>query len=77
MEIAAVACERQIIQVIGSAVLFGDDVLDVMRQLAVLLAKLAVFAASVRATTHEVACWRIHLLLNHRSKVLPRLELED
>src|SRR5262245_49499317 len=77
MKVAAVACERQIFHVIGSAVLFGDDVLDVMRQFAVLLSQMAVFAAFVSTTMHELACCRIHLLLNHRIQAPPRLKFKD
>ena len=71
------ARQRQILHVIGSAVLFGDDVLDVMRQLAVLLPQVTVFTAFASATAREIASWRVHPLLNYRSEMLPSLELED
>src|SRR6516164_7163431 len=76
-EIAAVACERQIFGMVGSAVLLRDDVLDMVRQLAVLLAQLAVFATIVRATADKVPGCRVHLLLNAGVEMLTSLELQD
>jgi hypothetical protein len=45
VQIAAVASEREILDVIAAAVLAGDNVFDLMRHRAKLLAKLAVLAA--------------------------------
>ena len=45
MQIAAVACEREIIDVIGAAVLLRHDVLDMMLQVAVCLAQTAILAS--------------------------------
>ena len=53
MQIAAVACERQILDILGAAVLLRDDVLDMMSQFAVLLAQTAVFTPLVSASVHK------------------------
>jgi hypothetical protein len=58
------ACERQIVGIVGALMLFGDDVFDVMPQLAVLLAQPAVFAPVVSPAAHEVPSGRLHVLLN-------------
>ena len=63
-EIAAVACERQILRIIGSAVLLGDNVLDMMPQFTVLLAQPALFTTLVCAMTDKVPRCRVHLLLD-------------
>jgi hypothetical protein len=69
MQIAPVACERQISDILRAAVLLRDDVLNMMSQLAVLLAQTAVFAPLVSAAVHQVPRCRIHLLLNCRLEV--------
>jgi len=48
-----------------------------MFQVAVLLAQLAIFAASVGATPYEVACCSVHLLWNVGIKLLKGLEFEN
>lgn len=55
------ACERQILGVIGSAVLLCDDVLDVMLQFAVLLPQPAVFTTLGSTTTDKVPRRRVHV----------------
>src|SRR5947209_15524334 len=77
MKITAMACERKIVRIIGSTVLFRDDVLDMMSQFAVLLAQLAIFASLVSAAPYEVACCSVHLLLNVGIKLLTGFELEN
>jgi len=76
-EIAAVACERQIFRIAGSAVLLRDDVLDMVPQLALLLTQPAVFATLVCATADKVPRCRVHLLLNNGVEMLTSLELQD
>jgi hypothetical protein len=44
VQIAAMASEREIFDIIAAAVLTGDNVFDLMRRRAMLLAKLAVLA---------------------------------
>ena len=44
VQIAAMASERKIFNIIAAAVLTGDNVFDLMRRRAMLLAKLAVLA---------------------------------
>lgn len=60
MEISAVACERQIFRIVGSAVLLCDDVLDMMHQFAVLLAQPTIFAAPVCTTMDKVPRCLVH-----------------
>ena len=77
VKIAAVARERQIVGVLGPGVLPRDDVLDVMRQLAMHLAQAAVFASLFGPAADQVPRGPTHLLLDCRVKLLPSLELED
>ena len=77
MQIAAVACERQIVSIFGAAVLLGDDVLDMMPQFAMLLAQTAVFAPPASPSPHDIPVCPVHLLLDGRVELLTRLELED
>ena len=58
--ITAVTGERQIVGFVGSEMLLGDNVLDVVCQLAVLLSKQAVLTTIVRAAPDEVARRAIH-----------------
>ena len=77
MQIAAMACQRQIIRIIGAAMLLRHYMFDVMDQLAVFLVQAAIFAALASPPPDEVARRRIHLLLNVRVQMLPGFELED
>ena len=77
VKIAAVACESEIIHVIGSTVLLRDDVLDMMRQFAVFLAQPAIFSTLVSAMPDQVPCARFHLLLKRGVELLPGFELEN
>lgn len=63
-KIAAVARQRQILWIIGSTVLFCDNVLDVMPHFAVLLAQPTVFATLACATTDKLTRGGVHLSLN-------------
>src|SRR6185369_2567819 len=76
-KIAAVARERQVVGIVGAAVLLRDDVLDVMPQFAMNLAQAAIFASLTSPAADEVPRSRIHLLLDCRVKLLASLELED
>ena len=70
-KIAAAARERQVVSIVGAAVLLRDDVLDVMSQFTRDLAQAAAFAplagpaadealrsASIRYWIAESSCWR-------------------
>jgi hypothetical protein len=59
-EITAMASQRQVLGFVGAAVLLRDNMLDVVRQLAVLLSKLAILTTIIRATPYEVARGDIH-----------------
>jgi hypothetical protein len=59
-EVAAVAGQREIVNVIAPAVLFGDDMLDVVRQLAVLLTQQAILATVVSPAADKVPRGGIH-----------------
>jgi hypothetical protein len=59
-KIAAVAGQRKVINVIASAVLLGDDMLDVVRQLAVLLAQQAILATMIRSSSDKVPRGGVH-----------------
>jgi ABC-type Co2+ transport system permease subunit len=63
-QVATVACKRQVVRIVGTAVLLCDDVFHMMLQFAVLLAQTAVFAALVSTVTHELPRCLIHLLLD-------------
>ncbi len=54
------AGQSQIVGFVGSAVLLGNNVLDVVRQLAVFLGEQAILTAMVRSAPHEVARRAIH-----------------
>jgi hypothetical protein len=60
VQVATVACEREIAVVIGAAVLFGNDVLHVMFQVAMFLAQAAVLTAIASPAADEVARGRVH-----------------
>ena len=64
MQVAAMARQRQIIGAVRTAVLFGDDMFDVMLQLAELLTQAAVLATLVGTATDEGPLRLIHVLLN-------------
>jgi hypothetical protein len=53
VQIAAMASEREILDIIAAAVLTSDYVLDLMRHRAMLLAKLAVLATISRPVTDK------------------------
>jgi hypothetical protein len=59
-KVAAVAGQRQIVNVIAPTVLFGDDMLNVVRQLAVLLTQQAIFTTVIRPAADKVPCGGIH-----------------
>ena len=54
MQIAAVACQREVIRVLGAAVLLRHDVLYMMDQFAVFLAQPAIFATLASPPPDEV-----------------------
>src|SRR4051794_36580753 len=57
-EVAAVGCERQVVAIVGAAVLLRGD----MPQLAMLLAQAAVFALLASPAAHQIPRWRIYLI---------------
>lgn len=59
-QIAAVACQCQVVRIVRAAVLLCNDVLDVMRELAVLLVQATIFTPLVGPTADEVTRWHIH-----------------
>jgi hypothetical protein len=59
-KIAAVAGQREIANVVAPAVLSGDDMLDVVRQPAVLLAQQAILATIIRSSPDKVPRGGIH-----------------
>jgi hypothetical protein len=59
-EIAAVAGQREIVNVVAPAMLFGDDMLDVVRQVAVFLAEQAVLTTVARSSPDRVSRGGIH-----------------
>jgi hypothetical protein len=59
-KIAAMAGQRKIVNVVAPAMLPGDDVLDVVRQLAVILAQQAILAAVARSLPDKVSRGGIH-----------------
>ena len=77
MQIAAVACQREVIRVLGAAVLLRHDVLYMMDQFGMFLAQPAIFATLASPPPDEVPRRRIHLLLNLRVQIPLGFELED
>ena len=71
------ACQRQIIRVIGPTMLLRHDVFNMMVQLAIFLVQPAIFATFGSPPPDQIPRRRIHLLLDLRVQMLPRLELED
>jgi hypothetical protein len=59
-EVAAVAGYREVVNVISPAMLFGDNMLDVVRQAAVLLAQQAILTTVIRSSPDKVARRGIH-----------------
>jgi len=59
-EITAVARRCQIVVAVGSAVLLGDNVLDMVCQVAVLLREQAILATILRPAPDEVAPSGVH-----------------
>jgi hypothetical protein len=64
VQIAAVACKRQIFDVVRAAVLLRDDVLDMMPEFGVLLSQTTVFALVAGSTPNEVPRGCVHRLLD-------------
>jgi hypothetical protein len=60
MKIASMAREGEVLRVIGTAMLLCDDVLNVLREVAVLLTEQAILAAIPRPSSDEVARGRVH-----------------
>jgi len=52
--------QREIFNVIAPGVLFGDDMLNMVRQLAVLLAQQAILATMIRSSSDEVPRGGVH-----------------
>jgi hypothetical protein len=77
VQIAAVACQREIAGIVGAAVLLRRDVLDMVLQAAMFLVQPAVLTPLPGPLPDEVPHRRIHLLLNLRGQVQPGFELED
>jgi hypothetical protein len=72
-----VACQREVIRVLGAAVLLRHDVLYMMDQFGMFLAQPAIFATLASPPPDEVPRRRIHLLLNLRVQIPLGFELED
>ena len=66
MQTAAVACQREIIGIVGAAVLLCRDVLNMMLQAAMFLVQTAISASLAGPLPDKVPRRRIHLLLNLR-----------
>lgn len=60
MKIGSMAGEGEVLGVIGTAMLFCDDVLNVVRKVAVLLAEQAILAAILRPSSDEVSRGSVH-----------------
>jgi len=64
VQIAAVSSQRQIIGIIGAAVLLCRDVFNMMPQATMFLVQTAIFATVAGSLPDEIPRRRIHLLLN-------------
>ena len=62
VKIAPMARQRKVIKSVGTIVLAGNDVLNVMPQFAVFLAQPAILASFASAINNKPADSRIHLL---------------
>jgi hypothetical protein len=60
-EIGAMTSEGEVVNVISSTMLLRNDMLDVVGQLAILLAKQAIFASVVRSMPDKVPRSGIHI----------------
>jgi hypothetical protein len=65
VQIAAMASERKIFNIIAAAVLTGDNVFDLMRRRAMLLAELAVLATISGPLADKQPGFRHPLLIGH------------
>jgi hypothetical protein len=74
-EIAALAGQGELVNVVAAAMLPRDDMLDVVRQVAVLLAEQAILTRVVRPSTDKVPRGGIHLLGAVGIQLSSRLEL--
>ena len=54
-------CQSKIVGIVRSPMLFGNNMLDVMRQFRVLLPEHAILALVVRAPTNESSRYGIHI----------------
>ena len=77
MQIAAMACQRRIIRIIGAAVLLRHDMFDMMDELAVFLVQPAIGANARQPAAGPGRASSHPLLLNVRVQMLPGFELED
>jgi hypothetical protein len=76
MEIAAVASQRQVVWIIGAAVLLGYDVFHMMDEFAVFLVQPAIFATLASPEPNEFPSDCVHLLLNRRFQKHSGFQLE-
>jgi hypothetical protein len=60
MKIASMARESEVPWIIGTAMLFRDYVLNVVREIAMLLAEQAILASIPRPSSDEVSRGRLH-----------------
>ncbi len=77
VQIAAMASEREIFDIIASAVLASDYVLDLMRHRAMLLAKLAVLATVSSPVTDKQPESGVHWLIGNPREMPLGFEPED
>ena len=54
------ACQRQVARIVRPAMLFGDDVFNVMGEIAVFLAEQAVLATAGCPPPHEITGGSVH-----------------
>ena len=64
VQIAAVTRQSEIVWVIGAAMLFRHDVLNMVSQIAIFLLQAAIFTAIGSPLPDKLPCGGVHLLLN-------------
>ena len=77
VQIAAMASERKIFDIIAAAMLTGDNVFDLMRYRAMLLAKLAVLTTTSCPVSDKKPGSGVHPLISNPGEMALGFEPED
>jgi hypothetical protein len=77
VQVASVTRQREIVEIIRTAMLFSNNMLDVVSEFAVLLKKAAIFAAKSRSTPDQLSNACVHPLFWAGVQLLAGLEFQN